>query len=46
MSVSRFISPVRGQMTTLNALLLVAPDINTRIDALEAAVKGAQANRR
>lgn len=29
-------------MTTLNALLLVAPDINTRIDALEAAVKSAQ----
>ncbi len=29
-------------MTTLNALLLVAPDINTRIDALEAAVKNAQ----
>ena len=29
-------------MTTLNALLLVAPDINTRIDALEAAVRSAQ----
>ena len=29
-------------MTTLNALLLIAPDINTRIDALEAAVKNAQ----
>jgi len=29
-------------MTTLNALLFVAPDINTRIDALEAAVKSAQ----
>ncbi len=29
-------------MTTLNALLLVAPDINTRIDALETAVKNAQ----
>ena len=29
-------------MTTLNALLLIAPDINTRIDALEAAVKSAQ----
>ena len=29
-------------MTTLNALLLVAPEINTRIDALEAAVKSAQ----
>ena len=29
-------------MTTLNALLLVAPDINTRIDALESAVKNAQ----
>ena len=29
-------------MTTLHALLLVAPDINTRIDALEAAVKSAQ----
>jgi Amt family ammonium transporter len=29
-------------MITLNALLLVAPDINTRIDALETAVKSAQ----
>src|SRR5580658_4641063 len=29
-------------MTILNALLFVAPEINTRIDALEAAVKSAQ----
>jgi Amt family ammonium transporter len=29
-------------MITLNALLFVAPEINTRIDALEAAVKSAQ----
>jgi len=29
-------------MTTLNALLLVAPDLSARIDALEAAVKSAQ----